>query len=297
MTAATTATYEAELGRLVRQQTELINSGKTSGIEFAKLSAEIAAAEGAIAKLREASAGAGDAIEDTGNKASQAAGNFRSMAGAARDAGESTREAGDSADAAGDSFGNIARQSSAVEVSLGNLTEAYVRDALAAAGSAKSVRDYIRTLNGFFAAGADVENQIQARLDSLRKLNVVLSEEDQIRARLIEKYGNSSTLVEELVQEELRLAEAKKKTNDEAERGIEIEQRRAAQAGALGTSAAAPTSQFVGATGGRGSSTAAASSTSPINITINQNGATPENIRDLAPLIERELRQLGALRR
>ena len=47
---------------------------------------------------------------------------------------------------------------------------------------------------------------------------------------------------------------------------------------------------------GRGS-VAGAPRDGSVNITINQNGATPETIRDIAPLIERELGRLGALRR
>ena len=52
-----------------------------------------------------------------------------------------------------------------------------------------------------------------------------------------------------------------------------------------------------GASTGRGAPAGASRGDSPINITINQNGATPETIREIAPLIERELGRLGALRR
>ena len=131
-----------------------------------------------------------------------------------------------------------------------------------------------------------------------RRQNAELTEEDRIRQRIINQYGSSSRLVEELVQQELRLAEARKKGNDESERGIEIEQRRG-QAGGIGTQSQAQAAAGPGAATGKKSSANGGSSRgdSPINITINQNGATPETIREIAPLIERELGRLGALRR
>jgi len=286
-----------QVGTFIRSMDLLRNAGLQTSDTYKALSAQFLAAEGRINALTAEQEKLANKTEQVEQKTRSATASLREYAGAARDAGNAAGEAGDAAESAGDSFGNIARQSSAVEIGLGNLTEAYVREALAAAGSAKSAREYIRTLNGFFAAAADVEKQLKDRIDSLSKLNVVLSEEDQIRARLIQQYGNSSRLVEELVQQELRLAEAKRKTNDEAERGIQIEERRVS-AGALGTGRAADAAPLSVATGGRGSTQQGGGdrATSP-QIVINVQGMTSDQARDfvsrsVVPELER-INRLG----
>ncbi len=264
--------------------------------EFTRLAQEASALEEKIRLAKQAIDDASGAMGNQAEAADKLRIKLQQLRGVQGDVVQGNNDIDESGQSASEALNEIGRKSSAVEISLGNLTEAYVREALAAAGSAKSVRDYIRTLNGFFAAGADVENQIQDRIDSLSKLNVVLSEEDQIRARLISNTATARDWLKNWCRKNLRLAEAKRKGNDEAERGIEIEQRRAAQAGALGTSAAAPAGPFVGATGGRGSA-AAPTTTAATVFNVQIDGLTAAGIREVVPEIERELSRLGALRR
>jgi TP901 family phage tail tape measure protein len=278
------------LAALVAAQAMLFKEGQQGTDTFRALTAEIGKTEASITAMQagiDKAAASQDALADKTDRASQS---LRNFAGAAAGAADAADNVSSSNSQVSESFGNIGNQSSSAAIGLGNLTEAYVREALAAAGSAKSAREYIDTLNQYFNAGADIEQQILGRLNALRGQNEVLSEEDQIRARLIDKYGNSSRLIEELVQAELKLAQAKKRTNDEAQRGIEIEDRRTGQAGGFG--AAQPTAEANprGSVGGRGDAPATV-----VNVQIE--GLTAAGVREVTPLIERELSRLGALRR
>lgn len=247
---------------------------------FRALVAEVAKTEASIANMQEAIDKAKGAQEDLSDKTDSAANSLRSFAGAARDAGDAAADLKSSNSQVADSFGNIGNKSSETAVSLGNLSEAFVRQALEAAGAAKSAKDYIDTLNRYFAAGADQEEKIKARLDQLSRQNAALSEEEQIRKRLALQYGTSSTLLDELVRKELELARAKKQANDETERGIQIEAQRTAGFGAFDPNAAGAASaseQARGSTGGRGS--AAGGGRSAPQIVINVQGMTTDQAR------------------
>lgn len=299
MAAATTATYEAELGRLVRAQTALINSGVTSGTEFKQLSDQIAVAEAAIAKLKEASAGAGKTLADTGNDARDAAGGLREYADAAGSAGRAADSASESNSAVSDSFGNIGRQSSSIAISLGNLTEAFVRQAQAAAGASTSADDYRETWNAFIAQSEQIEQRLANRIDLLTRMTAATDEESRIRAELEQQYGTSSRRLEELVQLELKLAEAKRQRNQEAEREIEIEDRRQQQAGGIGTQGRAAQTDTVAATGGRGTAAGGGSRIdAPIAITVNGLPSDRETWRQLvADVIVPEIKRIERLSR
>jgi len=282
-------------GRLKTVREALANAPQGSPA-FIKLAQDAATLEEQIKLAKEAidaASGSNENLADSANKAAEALRRLRQEQEGNTEAGGNLQQQNEDT---ADSFGNIANQSSSVAISIGTLTEEFVRNALAAAGNAKSVRDYLRTLNDFFAQGQDEENQLRAMIEIRERQNAQLSEEDRIRRRIKDQYGESSTLVEKLVQIELKLAEARKKTNDESQRGFEIEQRRAGLAGGIGTQGG-PQTAAPATSAGRGSFAGAPRDNSAINITINQNGATPETIRDLAPLIERELGRLGALRR
>ena len=263
---------------------------------FIQLAQDAAKLEEEIRKAKVAIDDAAGANDNLANKSDRAAQSLRNQASAARDAADSADRAGSSAAGAADEFGNIANQSSSTAISLGNMAEAFARQAMEAAGASGSIRNYIKTWNDFFAQYQDQDRAIANRIEQLRQQNSALDEEALIRLRLEQQYGTSSTRLEELVQQELKLARARRESNQEAERGIEIEQRRAGLAGGIGTQGG-PQTAAPATSAGRGSFAGAPRDNSAINITINQNGATPETIRDLAPLIERELGRLGALRR
>lgn len=242
---------------------------------FRALVAEVAKTEASIAKMQEAIDKAKGSQKALADQTDSTAGSLRNFASAAGDAGDAADNLKSSNSQVADSFGNIGNQSSEAAISLGTLSEEFVRQALAAAGSAKSAKDYIDTLNRYFAAGADQEEKIKSRLDQLSRLNSALSEEEQIRKRLALQYGTSSTLLDELVRKELELARAKKQANDETERSIQIEEQRTAGFGGVGTGQQAEATG--GATGGRGSG--GGGDRSAPQIVINVQGMTTDQAR------------------
>lgn len=270
MAAVSTAALEVELNKLVLAQTALIQSGQQNSAEFYELSRQIAATEGSVAKLKEAQSELAKANKDSGDSARDAAGGLREYASAADSAGTAASHASESNSAVSESFGNITGQSSSVAVSLGNMSEAFTRMALAAAGASRTAEDYVDTWNRFVAQAEDEDRRIADRIDQLQRQNAVLDEESRIRRVLEQQYGTSSTRLEELVQLELKLAEAKRTTNRESERSIEIEQRRAGLAGGIGTqnqgagTAAPATSAGRGSAGGGGRDAAQV-----VSVTIN----------------------------
>ena len=257
----------------VRDDLSRATPGSPQFEALAKQAAQLAAE---IQKANERIKQAGDEFGNVDNKANNAAGSLRNFASAAGDAGDAADDLKSSNSQVADSFGNIGNKSSETAISLGNLSEAFVRQALEAAGAAKSAKDYIDTLNRYFAAGADQEEKIKARLDQLSRQNAALSEEEQIRKRLALQYGTSSTLLDELVRKELELAHAKKQANDETERGIQIEAQRTAGFGGVGTGQQAEATG--GATGGRGSSGGGGDRGAP-QIVINVQGMTTDQAR------------------
>lgn len=263
-----------QLQKKLAQVRDDLSRATPDSAQFDALAREAAALEAQIAETKAQIDEAAGATDRLSRSTDGAVGRLRNFASAAGDAGDAAADLKSSNSQVADSFGNIGKQSGETAISLGTLSEAFVRQALEAAGAAKSAKDYIDTLNRYFAAGADEEAKIKARLEVLNRQNAALSEEDQIRRRLALQYGTSSTLLDELVRKELELARAKKQANDEAERGIEIEQRRNAGGVNFGQPAAAAES---GATGGRGSG--GGGDRSAPQIVINVQGMTTDQAR------------------
>lgn len=287
------AAYEAQLNRLVLAQNQLFYSGQQNTAAYRDYTAQIIATEAQIAKLKEASDKAAGSNKGLAESADTAANSMRNQASAADRVASSSDRASESTSQASEEFGNIGNQSSSAAVSMGTLTEEFVRNALAVAGNAKSVRDYLRTINDFFAQGQDEENQLRAMIELRERQTAQLTEEDRIRRRIKDQYGESSTLVEKLVQIELKLAEARRKTNDEGERGLEIEQRRAGLAGGIGTQGG-PQTAAPATSAGRGTTAGAGSRDAAPAIVVNVSGAPTDAAgwreivsRFIAPELER----------
>jgi hypothetical protein len=226
---------QLQIAKLAQAQAALVQSGSSSGAEFQRLTAEIQRLEEELQRLKGGTDNNKGSQQQLGEQADRTSQGVQRFAQSLRDSSDAGRESVRTNSQVADSFGNIGNKSSETAISLGNLSEAFVRQALDAAGAAKSAKDYIDTLNRFFAAGADQEEKIKARLDQLSRQNAALSEEEQIRKRLALQYGTSSTLLDELVRREIDLARAKKQTNDETERSIQIEAQRTAGFGGVGT--------------------------------------------------------------
>ena len=108
-----------------------------------------------------------------------------------------------------------------------------MRQALEAAGAAKSAKDYLHRSVRLPRAPIK-RKKIKARLDQLSRQNAALSEEEQIRQALALQYGTRHRRCSmSLVRKELELARAKKQANDETERSIQVEAQRTAGSGGV----------------------------------------------------------------
>jgi hypothetical protein len=279
----------------VRTQTALIESGQANGVAMRGLSDAIAETEGKIAALRAANDAAAGSTRDLADSANSAATALHNQASAADSAGNAGGRLENTNSQVSKSFGNIGRQSSEVAISLGTMTQAYLEQITAVAGAAKSAGDYIRAISAGFAAFEDEEKRIRDRIAILDRQNASLSEEDKIRAQIERRYGTSSTLVDVLIQKEIAFREAKKKTNEETQRGLDLEKERAGVAGGFG--AGRPNADQGAATAaGKGAGDQGGGKGAVVNITVqglpNDRDTWRGIVRDL---IEPELRNLRAL--
>lgn len=257
------------LATLVAAQVTLVNANLANSDSFRALTVEIGKTEASIATMQAAIDEAAKSNNDLANSADTAAGSLRNQASAADRVASSADSARESTSQASGEFGNIGNQSSSAAISLGNMAEAFTRQAMEAAGASGSIRNYIRTWNDFFAQYQDQDRAIANRIDQLNQQNAALDEEALLRRELEDRYGTASTRLEELLQIELKIANAKKQTNDEAERGIEIETRRAALAGGIGTQGGPATAAGPATSAGRGTVAGAGSRDAAGAIVIN----------------------------
>ena len=279
------------LARAADALAKLGANANQSSAEFQRLKKEVADSEERIRRLTES----GDRNKDSVDKQTEA---VKRLKQELRDLGNEQDDVNSGNERLSEGNSQVSESFGSITISLGNLSGAFVRTALEAAGAAGTIRGYIDTLNDYFAEGARQEEAILRAIDVIDRQNAALSDEDRIRRQLIQQYGESSTLIEVLLKKKLELLRANKANNDESQREIDLEkEKNAGIAGGLGTGNQAQ--QSSAATGNRngGGSAANRGESAPISITINQNGATPETIRELTPLIERELIRLGALRR
>lgn len=284
---------ETELKR-VREELYKVPEGSPA---FTKLAEQAGDLEKKIKDVK-------DRIDEVSNSNVRVTNSSNNAANAAQNQSAATQQAADSADNLTESTDNLtesthqgAQATRGWALEFGTLSDAFKEAAINASLTSTSYLEFANRINAFIEQGNLQEEAIKRAIDVIDRQNSALSEEDRIRRQLIAQYGNSSTLIEELVQKKLRLLEVNRQNNAESEREIELEKEKAAGiAGGLGTNPrAAPDAA---STGGRQSAgTSARGEAAPISITINQNGATPETIRELTPLIERELSRLGALRR
>lgn len=258
MTAATVAQYELQLRRLVDAQTALIASGQTSGVEFARLTAEIGAAERAIAELKSEGDKAGKTLNDVGNSANNAAGSMRNFAGAAGQAADAAQRVGSSNSQVSQSFGNIGQQAATAAADMGNMSQELLDLGIQMQSTARNGRDIIEVWEGINRRYEESNTRIQQEIDSLERRNRAVSEEAQIRRQLEQQYGTESTLLEKLVQLRLRDLQQRRQSVEATRELINVEQQlqavRAGEFNANAASAASASEQARGGTGGRGTS-------------------------------------------
>jgi TP901 family phage tail tape measure protein len=254
---------------------DLYRAGIQGGATMEALSNEVKKAEENIRKLTESGDQNKKSTDDQAKSVRNLSDELRNLGSAQDSAVDGNRRLSNSNSQVSDSFGNVGQASNEVTISLGNLNEAYVQQALAAAGASGTIQGYLNTLNSWFEAGARQEEQIRRAIDVAERQNQVLSDEDRIRRQLEEQYGTSSSLLDELVKKKLELLRASRENNDETQREIDLEKAKAAGvAGGLGKSAAGDSG--TAATAGKGTqagpSTGKTSGDSPAVI-VNVSGA------------------------
>lgn len=298
--ADTSALSLNDLQKRLQAVREELSAAAPGSPQFVALAKDAAALEAEIAALKAQIDDASGANEGLAASADKASSSLRDQASAAREAAGAADEASQSNDGLGQSLEAVDQQSKSVGFSIGNMTEAFFKQAQAAAGAADSADGYIDTWNAYIARYELVNKAAENLLDHLNRQNAALSEEEKIKRRLIAQGFESTTLIDQLVAAELRLANAKKQTNDEAQRGVQIEDQRRGQAGGLGTQPAA-TAAAPAATGGRGTAASAGSRDAAgqtVNVTINGLPNDRASWRDvIAEIIVPEINRINRLSR
>lgn len=220
-----------QIATLASAQAALVRAGQENTATFRALTLEIGKSE---ERIRQLSATQSDATETTDaqtESTQRAAASLRDYAGAADNAGRSAQNLGDSNSQVRESFGNIGAAASSVAVDMGNLSEEYIRQALAAAGASKSIRGYIDTLNRQMEAGIEQQRQVADRLAQQERLNRSLDEEAQALDRLRQQYpAIAEGELKKLYDAQKRYTELLERQNKTKREGLDLDQQTAANA-------------------------------------------------------------------
>lgn len=289
-----------QVGVLLRAMDALMVAGLQTSDSYKALNTKFLEAEARINALtkanQEAAASTGD-VAAAADNASRAVSNYGSSAG---NAASKSDDVSSSAADATEALSNFEEQAKSVSFSLGNMSEAFAKQAQAAAGTAQSATEYVDIWNSYVEKFEDVNRAVERHIEVLQRQTGALTEEDKIRRLLQAQYGNESSRLEELVQLKLKLAEARRKDNDESEREIQIEERRTQLAGGIGTQGA-PTEAAPGVSAGRGTSAGAGSRDAAgqtVNVTINGLPSDRASWRDvIAEIIVPEINRINRLSR
>lgn len=286
-TASSLSQLEAAL-RTVRQQ---LSQAEIGSPEFEKLAAQSRVLGERVAEAREKVDAATASFRNIADASTGAAGGLRTFASAADSAAASADRVRESNSAVSESFGNIGRNTSEVGISLGNLSEEYVRQALNAAGATNSAHEYLRTLNRFFEYGQRRAEQVDREIERTRELLALQDEDAKLRAEIVREFGTQSARIDELVQLRKRLADIQRRNIDDnrAERESlqQLEEAQARSAGGIGGR--------VGTPEGAAAATPAGSSVkAPVSVNVTINGLPDDRsgwdeiVRErIAPALER----------
>ena len=260
---------------------------------FRALVAEVGKTEARIRELTAAQEKAKETTDAQTESTQRAAASLRDYAGAADNAGRSAQNLSDNNSQVRDSFGNIGAAASSVAIDMGNLSEEYIRQALAAAGASKSIRGYIDTLNRQMEAGIEQQRQVADRLAQQERLNRSLDEEAQALDRLRQQYpAIAEGELKKLYDAQKRYTELLERQNKTKREGLDLDQQTAANAantaGGFGPSPRTP-APAPSPTGAQ-----PASSPSAGSITVNVSGFVTQDA--LQQVVDR-IRRAGLLAR
>lgn len=254
----------------------LARDGLAATDTFRALVAEVGKVEQNIAQMQAAIDKAAAAQENITGKTDAATQSLRNFAGAARDAGSAAESTASANSQVSESFGNIGKTSRAAKADMGNMSQALIELGISLQSTARSGREIIEIWKGI----TDQYNQSNERIEYAIELRTrqlgLIDEEEQVRRRLQQQYGTDSTLLEELVQLELKRLAIKKEQVAASERELEVEKERIGLAGGLGPSRS-PTDVAPSATGARGG---AGEGIRAPSITVNVQGMTTDQARE-----------------
>lgn len=282
-----------QIATLASAQAELVRAGQENTATFRALTLEIGKAEERIRQLQKQLQDAGDETDKMGDSADKAGQQLQNLADNTDDLADSTQRLTNSNSQVRESFGNIGEAASSVAVDMGNLSEEYIRQSLAAAGASKSIRGYIDTLNRQMEAGIEQQRQVADRLAQQERLNRSLDEEAQALDRLRQQYpAIAEGELKKLYDAQKRYTELLERQNKTKREGLDLDQQTAANAanaaGGLGTSPRTP-SPAPSPTGTQPAPSSAAGS-----ITVNVSGFVTQDALDE---VVNRIRRAGLLAR
>lgn len=222
-----------QIATLASAQAALVRAGQENTATFRALTLEIGKAEERIRQLQKQLQDAGDETDKMGDSADKAGQQLQNLADNTDDLADSTQRLTNSNSQVRESFGNIGEAASSVAVDMGNLSEEYIRQSLAAAGASKSIGGYIDTLNRAMNAGIEQQRQVADRLAQQEKLLRGLDEEAQALDRLRQQYpAIAENELKKLYDAEKRLVELRERKNRVTREGAQIEREAADAANA-----------------------------------------------------------------
>jgi len=257
------------IATLAAAQSSLAQAGLENTATFRALTVEIGKAEERIRALTEAQQKAKVSTDAQTGSTQQATGALREYASASAQAERSSSQLADRNSQVRQSFGNIGAAASETAISLGTMSEEYVRQALAAAGASKSIKGYLDTLNRQFEAGIEQQRQVADRLAQQEKLNRGLDEEAQALDRLRQQYpAIAEGELKKLYDAQKRYTELLERQNRTKREGLDLDQQAAANAAGVagGLNTGRNAGQQQGADQGGGGSGGGVSSIINVNI-------------------------------
>lgn len=278
------------ISTLAQAQSTLAQAGLENTATFRALTVEIGKAEERIRALTEAQQKAKASTDAQTESTQQATGALREYASASSQAERSSSQLADRNSQVRQSFGNIGAAASETAISLGTMSEEYVRQALAAAGASKSIKGYLDTLNRQFEAGIEQQRQVADRLAQQEKLNRGLDEEAQALDRLRQQYpAIAEGELKKLYDAQKRYTELLERQNRTKREGLDLDQQAANAAnGAAGGLGQGPRS---GGTQSNGGGTQQPVQSGGITQIFQIQGAwSQDNVNELAALLERRAR-------
>jgi TP901 family phage tail tape measure protein len=250
---------------------KLANDGQAATAEYAKLTAQFSETERKIIALTSSSAENKDATDQQTESVNNLRVALQNLGQQQDNVDQGNRKVSRSGSQVSEEFGNIGKAAKAAKADMGNMSKELLDLAISLQSQARSGREIIEIWKGITDQYNQSNERIEYAIELRRRQLGVMDEEEQVRKRLQQQYGTDSTLLEELVQLELKRLAARRESLGLAERELEVEKERLGLAGGFGATPAAAQSAPT-ATAGRGGPAAGGSRDAQPAIVVNING-------------------------